>query len=164
MRAVVVLPADRFSTTHHGKTVDDGTFTFFAFLSFSSISFFFFFFFFLFYSMERRMTRAVTKGHDGGRISRFLIKRPVPLGYHGHARHAIRVIAFRTILGLGFLNYSGVIAERPAIQCSLRSCASVLVITDGTQSKNLRTTDGKQEICAGYAHLCYVVSLILICL
>ena len=43
---MVVLPADRFSTTHHGKTVDDGTFTFFAFLSFSSISFFLFFFFF----------------------------------------------------------------------------------------------------------------------
>lgn len=45
-------------------------------------------------STNRRMTRTVTKGHDGGRISRFLIKRPVPLGYHGHAWHAIRVIAF----------------------------------------------------------------------
>lgn len=46
MRAVVVLPADRFSTTHHGKTVDDGTFTFFAFLSFSSIFSFSLFFFY----------------------------------------------------------------------------------------------------------------------
>ena len=47
-------------------------------------------------STKRRMTRTVTKGHPtrGGRISRFLIKRPVPLGYHGHAWHAIRVIAF----------------------------------------------------------------------
>ena len=38
MRAMVVLLADRFSTTHHGKTVEDERFPFFP----SSFLFFFF--------------------------------------------------------------------------------------------------------------------------
>ena len=53
-----------------------------------------------------------------------------------------------SILGLGFLNYSGVIAESPVIQCSLRSWPSVLVITDTTRPKNLGTIDGRY---VGYA-------------
>lgn len=86
MRAMVVPLADRFSTAHHGKTVD-ATMLYFPCFFLLSLSL-------SLCSTNRRMTRTVTKGHDGGRISRFLIKRPVPLGYHGHAWHAIRVIAF----------------------------------------------------------------------
>lgn len=66
-----------------------------------------------------------------------------------------------SILGLGFLNYSGVIAESPVIQRSLRSC--VLVITDTTRPKNLGTIDGRY---VGYAFsffffVCYAFSLTL---
>ena len=97
-------------------------------------------------STKRRMTRTVTKGHPtrGGRISRFLIKRPVPLGYHGHAWHAIRVIAFDS--RTRFPELFG--CESPVIQCSLRSWPSVLVITDTTRPKNLATIDGRY---VGYA-------------
>lgn len=85
---MVVPLADRFSTAHHGKTVD-ATMLYFPCFFLLSLSLCL-----SLCSTNRRMTRTVTKGHDGGRISRFLIKRPVPLGYHGHAWHAIRVIAF----------------------------------------------------------------------
>lgn len=59
-----------------------------------------------------------------------------------------------SILGLGFLNYSGVIAESPVIQCSLRSWASVLVITDTTRPKNLGTIDGRY---VGFFFVCVCV-------
>ena len=63
MRAMVVLLVDRFSTMHHGKTVEDERdplFFLFSPLLFPPLSSF------SFYSAERRTTRAVTKGHDEG--------------------------------------------------------------------------------------------------
>lgn len=64
-----------------------------------------------------------------------------------------------SILGLGFLNYSGVIAESPVIQCSLRSWASVLVITDTTRPKNLGTIDGRY---VGFFFVCVCVLRVFI--
>lgn len=94
---MVVPRVDRFSVVHHGKT--RGRLHAFSIRQ----------------NDERR--GRTTKEHRRGRVSRFLIKRQVPLGYHGHILSVLFVSPVtRPILRLGFLNYSGVIAERSAIQ------------------------------------------------